>query len=141
VALRPGSFPNGFGISTLDASLVFARDGQIYLLALSDGAVSSELYGRMKGSFAAYFSGTEQALSPRGTFLVGNDVTLADVCFVAEFCLFHNEQARSSVLKRPVSRLYLTTNSQRPIHDRQPTFNDFWHIPHSCQTLLATWKD
>jgi glutathione S-transferase len=83
----------------LDASLVFARDGQIYLLALSNGAVSSELYGRMNGSFAAYFSGIEQALTPQCTFLVGNDVTLADVCFVAEFCLFHNERARSSVLE------------------------------------------
>jgi glutathione S-transferase len=61
--------------------------------------VSSELYGRMKGSFAAYLSGIEQALSPQCTFLVGNDLTLADVCFVAEFCLFHNEQARSSVLE------------------------------------------
>jgi glutathione S-transferase len=83
----------------LDASLVFARDGQIYLLALNNSAVSSELYGRMKSSFAAYLSGIEQALSPQCTFLIGNNVTLADVCFVAEFCLFHNEQARSSVLE------------------------------------------
>ena len=83
----------------LDASLVFARDGQIYLLALTNGAVSSELYGRMKSSFAVYLSGIEQALLPQCTFLVGNNVTLADVCFVAEFCLFHNEQARSSVLE------------------------------------------
>jgi glutathione S-transferase len=83
----------------LDASLVFARDGQIYLLALNNSAVSSELYGRMKSSFAAYLSGIEQALSLQCTFLIGNNVTLADVCFVAEFCLFHNEQARSSVLE------------------------------------------
>jgi glutathione S-transferase len=84
----------------LDASLVFARDAQIYLLALSNGAVSSELYGRMKSSFATYLSGIEQALSPQRTFLVGNDVALADVCFVAEFCLFHNERANSSVLEK-----------------------------------------
>jgi glutathione S-transferase len=83
----------------LDASLVFARDSQIYLLALSDGAASSELYGRMKASFSAYLGGIEQALSSQETFLVGDDVTLADICFVAEFCLFHNEQARSSVLE------------------------------------------
>jgi glutathione S-transferase len=82
----------------LDASLVFARDGQIYLLALSHGAVSRELYGRMKDSFATYLSGIEQALSPQCSFLVGDNITLADVCFVSEFCLFHNERARSSVL-------------------------------------------
>src|SRR6476620_7439090 len=55
----------------LDASLVFARDGQIYLLALSHGAVSRELYCRMKDSFATYLSGIEQALSPQCSFLVG----------------------------------------------------------------------
>src|SRR6476659_4011670 len=75
----------------LDASLVFARDSQIYLLALSEGAPSSELYGRMKASFSAYLCGIEQALSSQETFLVGDNVTLADICFVAEFCLFYNE--------------------------------------------------
>ena len=83
----------------LDASLVFARDGQIYLLALSNGEMSSDLYSRMKGSFAAYLSGIEQALAPQRGFLVGDNVTLADVCFVSELCLFHNERARISALK------------------------------------------
>ena len=83
----------------LDASLVFARDGQIYLLALSNGEMSSDLYSRMKGSFAAYLSGIEQALAPQRGFLVGDNVTLADVCFVSELCLFHNERAGSSALK------------------------------------------
>ena len=50
----------------LDASLVFARDSQIYLLALSDGAASSDLYGQMKASFSAYLCGIEQALSDVG---------------------------------------------------------------------------
>ena len=83
----------------LDASLVFARDAQIYLLALSNGSMSSELYNRMKVSFAAYLSGIEQALAPHRAFLVGDNVTLADICFVTELCLFHNERARSSVLE------------------------------------------
>jgi glutathione S-transferase len=82
----------------LDASLVFARDAQIYLLALSSGPMSSELYNRMKSSFAAYLSGTEQALAPQRAFLVGDNLTLADICFVTELCLFHNERARGSVL-------------------------------------------
>jgi glutathione S-transferase len=83
----------------LDAGLVFARDSQIYLLALSNGAVSGELYGRMKGSLSAYLSGIERALSSKRAFLVGDNVTLADICFVAELCLFHNEKARNSVLE------------------------------------------
>jgi glutathione S-transferase len=78
----------------LDASLAFARDGQIYLLALRDGAVSGELYARAKDSFVTYLSGIEQALAPRRSFLVGDHITLADICFVAELCLFHNERAR-----------------------------------------------
>jgi glutathione S-transferase len=83
----------------LDASLVFARDGQIYLLALRDGAVSRELYGRVKDSFLTYLSGIEQALAPNRSVLVGDDITLADICFVAELCLFHNERARRSALE------------------------------------------
>jgi glutathione S-transferase len=82
----------------LDASLVFARDGQIYLFALRDGVVSRELHDRMKESFATYLSGIEQALAPQRSFLVGDDITLADICFVAELCLFHNERARRTVL-------------------------------------------
>jgi glutathione S-transferase len=82
----------------LDASLVFARDSQVYLFALRDGAVSRELHTRMTGAFAAYLFGIEQALAPRRSFLVGDDITLADICFVAELCLFHNERARRSVL-------------------------------------------
>ena len=85
--------------SFLDASLVFARDGQIYLLALGNGTVSGELYGRMKDSFGAYLSGVEQALARQRTFLVGDNITLADICFAAELCLFHNEQTRRSALE------------------------------------------
>jgi glutathione S-transferase len=83
----------------LDASLAFARDGQIYLLTLRDGAVSRELYGRVKDSFLTYLSGIEHALAPRRSFLVGDNVTLADICFVAELCLFHNERACRSTLE------------------------------------------
>ncbi len=83
----------------LDASLVFARDGQIYLLALRDGAVSRDLHARVKETFVTYLSGIEQALAPQRFFLVGDNVTLADICFVAELCLFHNERARRSILE------------------------------------------
>jgi glutathione S-transferase len=85
--------------SFLDASLVFARDSQIYLLALRGGSVTTELYARMRESFETYLSGIEQALAPERSFLVGDGLTLADICFAAELCLFHNERARRSALE------------------------------------------
>ena len=82
----------------LDVSLAFARDGQIYLLALRDGALSHELYARVKDSFVTYLAGIEQALALQRSFLVGDNITLADICFIAELCLFHNERARQPML-------------------------------------------
>jgi elongation factor 1-gamma len=84
----------------LDASLAFARDSQIYLLALRSDGITPELHARMRESFAAYLSGIEQALSPRREFLVGDALSLADICFTAELCLFHNERGRRAALKR-----------------------------------------
>ncbi len=85
--------------SFLDASLVFARDSQIYLLGLMSGSVSAETRARMEDSFAAFMAGIDQALNPNREFLVGDQITLADICFVAELCLFHNERPRLDLLR------------------------------------------
>jgi glutathione S-transferase len=82
----------------LDASLVFARDAQLYLLALR-GAVTPEPHARARESFETYLSGIEQALRPQRHFLVGEYVTLADICFFAELSLFHNERGRRAALE------------------------------------------
>jgi len=82
----------------LDASLIFARDAQHYLLALR-GAVTPELHARARVSFETYLFGIEQTLRPRRRFLVGNDVTLADICFFCELSLFHNERGRRAALE------------------------------------------
>ncbi|HKN01501.1 MAG TPA: glutathione S-transferase family protein [Candidatus Binataceae bacterium] len=84
--------------SFLDASLVFARDSQIYLLALSSGTVTPEIHSRAREGFAVYAGGINQALSSGRQFLVGNDVTIADICFVAELALFFNEKPRAKEL-------------------------------------------
>jgi glutathione S-transferase len=95
--------------SFLDVSLVFARDSQIYLLALSDGTVDAAIHARAKQAFAIYASGLEQALSPRRETLVGNDVSLADICFAAELALFMNEHARAAQLnERGLDRILHT---------------------------------
>ncbi len=94
--------------SFLDAALVFARDAQTYLLALLGGAISSEVHSRARNALTTYLSGISRALAPRRKCLVGDDVTLADICFVAELGLFWNERARGRVL---------ATQGLRPILD------------------------
>src|SRR4029434_4282309 len=86
--------------SFLDASLVFARDMQLYLLSLLDGSVSGETQSRAQDALATYLDGISRALFPECRFLVGADVTLADICFVAELALFSNERARRDTLER-----------------------------------------
>ena len=84
--------------SFLDASLVFARDSQIYLLSLISGTVSPEIHSRTRDAFAIYAAGINQALSPDREFLVGDSISIADICFVAEVSLFFNEKARPGEL-------------------------------------------
>src|SRR5215468_11975423 len=43
--------------SFLDASLVFARDAQTYLLSLLDGSVSAEIQSRAQDALATYLGG------------------------------------------------------------------------------------
>lgn len=86
--------------SFLDASLVFARDAQIYLLSLISGTVSPEIHARARDGFAAYVSGVNHALLPAREFLVGDNITLADICFVAELSLFFNEKTKARELEK-----------------------------------------
>jgi elongation factor 1-gamma len=50
--------------SFLDASLVFARDSQIYLLALGGEALLAEIHSRMRDGFTTYLTGINQAYHP-----------------------------------------------------------------------------
>jgi elongation factor 1-gamma len=82
----------------LDASLVFARDAQMYLLSLLDGAISEGIQSRARDALTTYLGGISRALLPEHQFLIGDALTLADICFVAELALFSNERARRSLL-------------------------------------------
>lgn len=86
--------------SFLDASLVFGRDTQLYLLALSGGDLPVDLHSRAAEAFAVYLGGIEQALHPDRRNLVGDTLSLADICFVAELCLFSNERGRRALLHK-----------------------------------------
>lgn len=79
--------------SFLDASLVFARDGQIYLLSLGNGAIDETIHANAAKAFEIYLNGIEGALSAGGDYLVGDDLSLADIVFVAELCSFAREAA------------------------------------------------
>ena len=86
--------------SFLDASLVFARDSQTYLLALRDQDFAADIHARAHEAFATYIAGIEEALKPDRQFLVGGTLTLADICFVAELCLFSNERLHHGTLSK-----------------------------------------
>jgi glutathione S-transferase len=86
--------------SFLDASLVFARDSQIYLLALANEALADEIHARTHDAFGAYMAGINQALSPKREFITSDSLTLADICFVCELGLFYNEKPRGRYLEK-----------------------------------------
>ncbi len=79
--------------SFLDVSLVFARDGQNYLLALNTGAINDIIHGQAAKAFEIYLDGMEAALVSGHGYLVGDELTLADIVFTAELCSFAREAA------------------------------------------------
>ena len=56
--------------SFLDASLVFGRDTQPYLLALRGDDLSVDLHARAAEAFAVYLAGIDQALHPDRRYLL-----------------------------------------------------------------------
>jgi glutathione S-transferase len=82
----------------LDASLGFARDAQAYLLKLASGRIKPGMHERARAARDAYLQGIDQALAPARAFLVGDALTLADVCFACELALFSAERAHARVL-------------------------------------------
>jgi glutathione S-transferase len=84
--------------SFLDASLVFARDAQLYLLALGAGKLEAATHERARTARDAYLAGIDRALAPTRAFLVGDALSLADIAFAAEWTLFCGERANAARL-------------------------------------------
>ncbi|MBW1248769.1 glutathione S-transferase family protein [Pseudomonas tolaasii] len=84
--------------SFLDASLVFSHDLQRYMLALRAGRIDIQLHSWAKQALESYLSGIERTLRPGRSYLVGNAISIADICFVCEFAIISNEQLFESVL-------------------------------------------
>jgi glutathione S-transferase len=84
--------------SFLDASLVFARDAQVYLLKLGSGRIKPPTHERARIARDGYLGGIEQALAPDRAFLAGDRLSLADIGFATELALFSAERAHGKVL-------------------------------------------
>jgi len=82
----------------LDASLVFARDAQVYLLKLASGKLKPPTHERARVALEGWLAGIEQALAPARVALVGDALTLADIVFATELALFSAERASAHVL-------------------------------------------
>jgi len=100
----------------LDASLVFARDSQIYLLALSAGNVTKEIHARDSAALHTCLSGLDRALFPSRPYLVGDNVSIADICVVAELALFSREGDYEQALRA----IGLDRMTGRDVDERYP---------------------
>ncbi len=74
--------------SFLDANLVFAREAQVYLLAMDN--LSKPVYQRMAAAYEFYLAGVEAALG-HAAYLAGDELSIADISFVCDFAQFLRE--------------------------------------------------
>ena len=74
--------------SFLDANLVFAREAQVYLLAMDN--MTEDVHTRMAGAYEFYLAGIEIALS-NTAHIAGEMFSIADISFVCDFAQFLRE--------------------------------------------------
>ncbi len=83
--------------SFLDASLVFSREAQVYLLGMSD--MQGQTYTRMTAAYEFYLQGIENALQ-QTSHLVNNNLSIADIAFVCDLAQFLREAHYKDELDR-----------------------------------------
>ena len=76
---------------------MFARDSQIYLLAIGSGSVTTDLHASTATALAHWLGGIETALGA-SEYVAGGAISLADICFVAELTLLWRERYARDVL-------------------------------------------
>lgn len=84
----------------LDATLLFARDVQIYILGLRVGRVSAESHKAMLDSLHAFFGGLQTALRKTKAYLAGPALTIADIAVMGEMGLLFNEVRHRDLLQK-----------------------------------------
>lgn len=75
--------------SFLDANLVFSREAQVYLLGMNE--LTLETYNRMQAAYEFYLSGIENCLQQGDGYLVGGELSIADISYVCDFAQFLRE--------------------------------------------------
>ena len=85
--------------SFLDAGLGLGHDVQRYVLALAAGSIDRQIHAWAEKAVETYLSGVERALTRGATAIVGDRITLADICFACELALLTNEQRRPELLE------------------------------------------
>jgi glutathione S-transferase len=81
--------------SFLDATLVFGREAQVYLLGINE--ITAELHQRMSGAFDFFLEGIERALQ-HDAYVAGNEMTIADIAFACDLSQFMRERLMQSGL-------------------------------------------
>ena len=82
--------------SFLDATLVFAREAQAYLLAAN--RMEADTRARMVGAYEFYLNGIEQALSAT-PYIAGEELTIADIGFACDLAQFLRERMMTERLQ------------------------------------------
>ena len=87
--------------SFLDANLVFAREAQVYLLALQSTAADSAQHRRMDAAYEFYLHGVDAALS-RSQYLAGDKFSIADISFACDLAQFLREGHYRDYIEGPL---------------------------------------
>ncbi|MGH8597107.1 MAG: glutathione binding-like protein, partial [Gammaproteobacteria bacterium] len=84
----------------LDAGLIFGRDTQPSLISLLRETIPAADHQHASEAVTTYLGGIERALSPNRRFLVGEALTIADICFACEITMLYYEKVRLADLHR-----------------------------------------
>ena len=116
--------------SFLDASLIFARASQIYLLSIRAESLTKSIKQNAKDAYVTYMNGIESALnSNKSPYIVGNQLTLADICFFCEYALFSREQIKPRTNKSKKWNSVLSTLNNDNFTKAVAHYNKLRNIP------------
>mgnify|MGYP001191043007 FL=1 len=116
--------------SFLDASLIFARASQIYLLSIRANTLTESIKQNAKDAYITYMNGIESALnSNKNPYLVGEQLTLADICFFCEYALFSREQIKPTTQKEKEWNSILNTLNKDNFTKAVSHYNKLSQIP------------
>jgi glutathione S-transferase len=82
----------------LDVNLIFARDSQIYLLALMKKELQPDIHAATREALHHWLGGIEGALGNDAGFITGSALSLADISFACEMVLMRNELSSAEQL-------------------------------------------